>query len=616
MSFSPLQTQPYYLAGAGSVIGSTSITLKTMKDIDGNAITMAFFGAIGYGTLEPGNNTLEEQISFTGITNNANGTTTLTGVMSVDFETPYTSTSGLLKTHAGSSVFVISNTSGFYSQFGIKQNTETVTGLWSVPDPVNVMNIANKQWVLSVVNGGAVSTNAVIVSGIAGETVAAGNLVYLKAADGRWWKASASASATIDSLQLGIAQGAGTAGVSITSGVNIFGLDLTQSGLVAGTVYYAGNTAGSISSSAGTVTKIIGHALNTTSLYFDPYFGSLPTGAQFAALTGTGTPSSTNKYATASSIPLIASDGSDSDVTIASGTTTLTRDMYYNNLTVNGTGTLATAGFKVFVKGTTTVTTAGGGGGIVCKGGNGGNGGNAVSTTGGTAGAAGAAAGTGTQTAAAVAGQAGGVGSNQGGSSGNGTAGTTTVSNIVASAGAAGGAGGNGSGGQAGGTAGAAGASSSAAAIAMRDIVTASVPMIFTSATAVQRANVTPGSGSGGGGGTANGGGGGGGGSGASGGHLFLATVFLSITGTGAINANGGNGGNGGNGITNGGGGGGGGGGNGGVATVMYVSKSGTGTITASAGTAGTKGTGTGGGANGADGAAGTAGTVIEITVS
>ena len=46
-------------------------------------------------------------------------------------------------------------------------------------------------------------------------------------------------------------------------------------------------------------------------------------------------------------------DGSDGDVTISSNTT-LTRDMYYNNLTVNSTFRLSTAWFRVYVKGTLT----------------------------------------------------------------------------------------------------------------------------------------------------------------------------------------------------------------------------------------------------------------------
>src|SRR3990167_10676965 len=42
-------------------------------------------------------------------------------------------------------------------------------------------------------------------------------------------------------------------------------------------------------------------------------------------------------------------DGSDDDVVISSGTTTLTRDMFYKNLTISGTGILNTASFRVYV---------------------------------------------------------------------------------------------------------------------------------------------------------------------------------------------------------------------------------------------------------------------------
>lgn len=109
------QLQPFALSGAGAVAGATSITLQSMLDIDGTEVDMTSFGDVGYGTLEPGNGALEEQISFTDITQNSNGTATLTGVKNVEFLTPYTETSGLSKTHAGSTTFVISNTSGFYN---------------------------------------------------------------------------------------------------------------------------------------------------------------------------------------------------------------------------------------------------------------------------------------------------------------------------------------------------------------------------------------------------------------------------------------------------------------------------------------------------------------------
>ena len=139
-----------------------------MTDIDGNALSMATdFGAIGFGTLEPGNGTLEEQICFTGLTNNANGTVTLTGVSNVSFVYPYTKTSGLLKTHAGSSTFVISNTSGFYDELTSKADDETITGTWTftapnfptmdaaTPLPTLQPQLATKAYVDSVVTGGA-----------------------------------------------------------------------------------------------------------------------------------------------------------------------------------------------------------------------------------------------------------------------------------------------------------------------------------------------------------------------------------------------------------------------------------------------------------------------------
>ncbi len=138
------QLQTFYLAGGGASIGDTSITLASMLDIDGNALSMSgTFGTIGFGTLEAGNGNLEEQISFTGLTNNSNGTVTLSGVSNVAFEYPYTKTSGLLKTHAGSATFVISNTSGFYDEMTSKDDDETVNGLWTFPNGANTPQLGS-----------------------------------------------------------------------------------------------------------------------------------------------------------------------------------------------------------------------------------------------------------------------------------------------------------------------------------------------------------------------------------------------------------------------------------------------------------------------------------------
>lgn len=76
---------------------------------------------------------------------------------------------------------------------------------------------------------------------------------------------------------------------------------------------------------------------------------------------------------TALSAAGIFGDGSDGNVTISAGTTTLTRDMYYNNLVVNGN--INAAGARIFVKGTLSGT-----GGIISN-----NGGNASGTVQGSA---------------------------------------------------------------------------------------------------------------------------------------------------------------------------------------------------------------------------------------
>lgn len=134
-TFKYVQAQPFSLSGGGAVSGATTVILKSFAQIDGTLLTMTDFGNIGFGTLEPGNGTLEEQISFTGVTQNTNGTATLTGVSSVTMVSPYTATSGLSQTHAGSTTFVISNTSGFYDRLSAKADDETITGTWTFTNP-------------------------------------------------------------------------------------------------------------------------------------------------------------------------------------------------------------------------------------------------------------------------------------------------------------------------------------------------------------------------------------------------------------------------------------------------------------------------------------------------
>ncbi len=120
-----IQAQSFQLQASGASTGDTSITLQSFKMIDGTTnIVTADLGDRCYGTLEPNNGTQEEAIQFTGVTQNASGTATLTGVSSVAFKSPYTVTSGLSKSHAGGVTFILSNDAAFYGN--IKSYIDTV----------------------------------------------------------------------------------------------------------------------------------------------------------------------------------------------------------------------------------------------------------------------------------------------------------------------------------------------------------------------------------------------------------------------------------------------------------------------------------------------------------
>lgn len=325
----------------------------------------------------------------------------------------------------------------------------------------------------------------------------------------------------------------------------------------------------------------------------------------------------------------IFGDGSDGNVTIGNGVTvTLSRDMFYDVLVINGT--LKPNGFKVFAKTSLRVGSTG----IIDL--NGGAGGNASGGTGGTAGVAIPAG----SLPGSIAGKAGGN------SATNGVAGTNatiSLTNIAGKAGVSGGLGGFGSlGPNAAGTGGVAGTITSLAVASVRNIVNA-ISFIDTGSSPLAFFGGDAGSGSSGGGGNgqdgngaghATGGtGGGAGGTGANGGFGVFCSPNITIDVGGIIRANGGLGGNGANGsnaipgggaaptqVAGGGGGGGAGiGGQGGILLFIYTLLTNNGTISVSGGLKGTFGTGglptgTGGvGQNGSAGNDGNAGQIIYL---
>ena len=335
----------------------------------------------------------------------------------------------------------------------------------------------------------------------------------------------------------------------------------------------------------------------------------------------------------------IFGSGVDSDATITGGTTTLTTDKFYNDLTITGTGILVTNGYRVFVKGTLTINASGV---IKWNGNDGSNGGNWSGSSGGTGGGGGTALTSGSLygSPAGIAGSAGGAGTiatnspgNPGGTPSGGTAITNSFTSNVSGSGGNGGTGGASTLGQPGGTGTAASGGSITASTIRPYAVIFGVEMfdkVAGSSPAFLKYNGNAGGAAGGGGGGcdgpggASGPGGGAGGGGSNGGTVVICAK--TIVNNGSIQSVGGIGGAGGNadgGSGNGGpgaGGGGGRGGHGGAVVLIYSTLSGSGTVSVAGGASGSGGLkGSGGGSTAAtDGqtpSSGGTGAIIQLQV-
>lgn len=270
-AYNPSGGGTYRLKSSAS-LSDNIINLSSFKEpVSDTPYTMSYLNSsIGYGTIEPQTIDRSEFVSFTGITQNSDGSARITGVTRGINRTPGGSTcvasTTLSLRHPAQSKFILSDSPCFFNEYAVKGNDETVTGYWTIPAPLTGGNPTTKTYVDALVNGGAVSYDKTVVAGTAGETITIGQPLYLKKGDGRWYKAGttvAEASSTI----LGIAQGSGTSGNAVTGGVLIKGLDSNQTGLTAGTNYFLSPTAGVLGTA--TTTRFLGQARNTTSLYFE-----------------------------------------------------------------------------------------------------------------------------------------------------------------------------------------------------------------------------------------------------------------------------------------------------------------------------------------------------------
>lgn len=147
---------------------NTSITLSSFKEpVSLIPYTMSYLNtSVSYGTLDP-QTAVREFISFTGITQNSDGSATLTGVQrGLDSSYPFTASSTLRQVHSGQSIFILSNTPQHYNEYPIKRNTETISGAWTFSStsqprldvyvaPTNDLYFATKKYVDDTASFGA-----------------------------------------------------------------------------------------------------------------------------------------------------------------------------------------------------------------------------------------------------------------------------------------------------------------------------------------------------------------------------------------------------------------------------------------------------------------------------
>lgn len=372
----PIAGQTYTLAGSGISSSDTSFTLTSFTitqnsyEIQDSDMSETF-----YITLEPGSRTRQEIISCTTVAQSAtDNTATISGctrgLMPV---TPYTASTSLQFAHSGGSIVIFSDPPQLFNQTTFKGNDETITGSWLFPTPLSNENAATKSYVDSLVNGGTVSNDRLIVAGSAGETVATSTLVYFNGTDQEWYKVDTDTVSTYEDKFIGLTQGNGTNGNAISDGILLKGRDTKMTGMTAGSIYYASTTAGAIG--RATTSQPIGIAEDTNIFYFDPVVIDLVRGYADNTFTGTNTFATTtisylsvtdingavSKLTASSSIQSFASTTEQTvfSVTVPSGSLSTTNairfKVYIQDLDETAGGQILTYRFKY---GSTTIATS------------------------------------------------------------------------------------------------------------------------------------------------------------------------------------------------------------------------------------------------------------------
>lgn len=260
---------------AGLAANGTSISLRAFVDSQGNTVSLADLGGADFAVvLKQGSNI--EIIKCDGVTQNADGSATLdvaTNGRNLLPKSPFTGSSSGLAFSTGAEV-IYTNDPYTMSYFVQTDQANTFTGVQTFSQfpvksgsttPTDDTHFATKAYVDATATGDAVTSS--IKSNVTfGEDVTAGNPVYFKSSDQKWWRAYANDPDTCIGVLLGIA--ADTAVADATGAVTRFGRETNLTSLTAGSDYYL-TDAGALSTSAGTYVVKMGRAIAATVFLVD-----------------------------------------------------------------------------------------------------------------------------------------------------------------------------------------------------------------------------------------------------------------------------------------------------------------------------------------------------------
>lgn len=204
------------------------------------------------------------------------GATTLTGLVVGNGTSAFTTVTAPSGTVVGTSDTQELTNKTLNASVG--KGTWTASGTWTLPAITLGGDVTFSENVALVLDP-ALSADGkycgVTESVTAGETIAFGDLVYLKAADSRYWLTDADADATAGAVKVAMAVSSGTAGNSMT--VLHYGkvrADANFPALTVGAPVYISTTAGDIQvaqpSGTDDVIRIVGYALTTDEILFNP----------------------------------------------------------------------------------------------------------------------------------------------------------------------------------------------------------------------------------------------------------------------------------------------------------------------------------------------------------